>query len=93
MNKTSYTHTNIVEPQIILSADFIELVSQGHCGITDEQSLQLSDTIGLQRKGSGDAKAKSNLQFKLRGNLRKKLWDYFNASNSQSSIGIQIPKY
>jgi DNA (cytosine-5)-methyltransferase 1 len=67
LNKHSYTETKIIDFEILDYKDLIKKIGKGVPKITKNGNLQLSNYIGIQRKGSGDLSSKNCIQFKDRG--------------------------
>lgn len=67
LNNDSYTETKNINFVLLDFKDFYKKLNKGKCKITKNGNLQLTDYIGIQRKGSGIGNSSSYIQFKDRG--------------------------
>lgn len=67
LNKSDFTKTGKISLEYLSYDDMLKYFTEGDCIITNNNSLEISKHIGLQRKGSGSGASKNSLQFKDRG--------------------------
>lgn len=67
LNNSDFTKTGEIDPIILNYDEIVEKMSEGDPKITENNSIELSRFIGIQRKGSGRGASANSLQFKDRG--------------------------